>query len=740
MKYKKLIVLAGVLLVVVFAGSKIISPSESDNGHGDSHDDHGQAKSSQVTVWDDRFEIFMEHPFVVANKPTKFVTHVTDRMTLKPRRKGSVTFVLTDNDGVSKRHVEKTPARDGIYIPGLTFPHFGIWNVSLEIGVEGKAYVVKLPAIKVYKSQAEADLAPSPDEVAGISFLKEQQWELPFATEVVQQKNIHSQAVPAVPQSAIVDENGKPVAFVQLTGEMFEKRYLKLGNKDQGSVQVLSGLSEGEYVATKGAYAVARAEHGKDSFVQFSEEDARRFGIEVANAGGGEFMVHLSVPGEIVINSDRMAHIVPVVPGIVRKVSKKLGDRVKAGEVIAWLESSDLGKAKMDYLGKWGEMTCCALDLTRAQQINDNTLNLLTILADSPSLETLQNAGSIEMGDNLSKLISTYSEYSFAKAAYQREKPLFEQKISSEEDFLKAQNSFKKADAQYAATRDSISFEVKRNLLEANRARQLQSMELKNAERQLKILGLTDETIKELEMLAENQISAPAPEPDCDNPDCAECQLEKKDVNKNIAALKKAEEKLAWYPLVSPFDGSIISKHITLGEMVDGDSDVFVVADLDTVWVDLKVHQKDLRLISKGQEVIISSKSSISDTKGVIDYVDPVVDEKTRTALARMILDNRSRQLRPGTFITAKVTVQKRSAGLVVDKDVLQDVDDKVCVFVQNDHGFEARPVTIGRSNESKVEIVSGLRVGEIIVTKNSFRLKAELEKDAGGGHAGHGH
>jgi len=226
--------------------------SDDHSSHGPEHDDHGQEKSSQVTVWDDRFEIFMEHPFVVANKPTKFVTHVTDRITLKPRRKGSVTFVLTDNDGISKRHVEKTPVREGIYIPRLTFPHSGIWNVSLNIAIEEKKCVVKLPTIKVYKSQAEVDRAAGTEEVAGISFLKEQQWKMPFATEVVQQREIHSQAVPAVPESAIIDESGKPVAFVQLAGETFEKRYLKLGKKDHGFVQVLSGLSEGEYITTKG--------------------------------------------------------------------------------------------------------------------------------------------------------------------------------------------------------------------------------------------------------------------------------------------------------------------------------------------------------------------------------------------------------------------------------------------------------------------------------------------------------
>jgi len=86
------------------------------------------------------------------------------------------------------------------------------------------------------------------------------------------------------------------------------------------------------------------------------------------------------------------------------------------------------------------------------------------------------------------------------------------------------------------------------------------------------------------------------------------------------------------------------------------------------------------------------------------------------------------------------VLVDKVPAIVIVAKDILQDIDDKICIFVKNEHCFEARPVTVGRSNERKVEIVSGIRPGEKIVTKNSFRLKAELEKAAGGGHAGHGH
>jgi multidrug efflux pump subunit AcrA (membrane-fusion protein) len=754
MKYKKLIILAGALLLVIFAGSKIISTSDLDHGHGhtevDVHEDHSghghgpsQEKSSQVTVWTDRLEVFLEHVFIVANTPTEFVTHVTDRVTLEPRRKGSVTFVLTDSSGISTRHVEKTPARDGIYIPSLTFHKPGIWNVSLSLVVDGKEYVVELPALKVYKSQDEVDQARCPEEVSGISFLKEQQWKIPFATERVQQKKVHSQDVLAVPESAIVDENGKPVAFVQLTGETFEERNLKLGDKEHGFVQVLSGLSEGEYVTTKGAHAIIEAEHElhNESIVQLSDEDIKRFGIEVEGAGLGEFEVHVSVPGEIAFNSNKVAHVVPTVPGVVRKVNNDIGDRVVAGEVLAWLESTRLGEAKVDYLAKKSEVKCCSIELVRAQDIHDNTLKLLETLKSTPSMETLRTMNSSAMGMNRSLLISAYAEFIFARETYLREKDLYDKKISSKEDLLKAENAFKKADAQYVATQDSVNFEIKRNLLEAGRAQNIREIELKAAQRVLYVLGLTVEDVNDLAVLATNQKpQATSEEPECTDPNCKECLASAKASDKFVADFRAANEKLAWYPIRAPFNGTIIRKHIALGEVVSDTTEMFVVADLDTVWVDLQVHQKDIALVRKDQKVTIRSKSGIPQTKGVIDYVDPMINEKTRTSLARMELDNTSGHFRPGTFITADILVKKCDTEVVVAKSVLQDVDDKTCVFIQDEHGFELRPVTIGRSNDEYVEIVAGLMPGEKFVTKNSFRLKAELEKAAGGGHAGHGH
>jgi RND family efflux transporter MFP subunit len=345
------------------------------------------------------------------------------------------------------------------------------------------------------------------------------------------------------------------------------------------------------------------------------------------------------------------------------------------------------------------------------------------------------------MGMNRSLLVSAYAEFIFAKETYLREKDLYEKKISSKEDFLKAESAFKKADAQYVATRDSVSFEVHRNLLEARRTQRIREIELKAAERLLYVFGLTTQDVNGLAAMANSQ-TRQIEEEECTDPNCTECAAQSgpKGRDAGVSALRGANEKLAWYPIRAPFDGTIINKHITLGEVVSDDAGIFVVADLDTVWVDLQVHQKDVAVIKKGQEVTIWAKSRVPETEGVIDYVSPVIDDNTRTALARVVLDNSAGRFRPGTFITASVLVEKRDAKVAVAKSILQDVDDRTCVFVQDEHGFEPRAVRVGLSNDEYVEIVAGLKPGEKIVTRNSFRLKAELKKDTGGGHAGHGH
>ena len=718
---------------------------------GGSFDDvhqHGD-QNSQITVWDERFEIFLEHPLIAVNEPVAFVTHVSDLLTLEPRKSGPVTFTLRLGSAAPVKHIESKPARDGIYIPELTFPKPGNWTVSLAIPLDGKDHIVPLPPIKVYSSDDELHAALPTGQVDGISFLKEQQWKVPTKTETVRHRQTGDSQSLAVPVSAIVDEEQNHVVFVQLAGETFDERSVVTGIHTDGFVQILSGLSAGERVVTRGADAVAEArhatgghDHGNEQVVDLTPDEIKKYEIELGTAGSGQIDVHVSAPGQIAINTDRMAHIMPNAAGIVRQVFKKVGEKIKTGEILAWIESSELGKAKVDYLTNWAEVGCCSMDLTRAQQISDSTMGLLETLKSYPSLETIRQVSGTALNANHTTLISSYAELVLAKSAYEREKSLFEKKISSKKDYLAAENAYKKADAKYAATVDSIAFEVKRDLLEAQRAKQVRQIRLKGSERNLYVLGLTAEDISNIQLFAQEQAAGGVQEEDCDDPNCPDCAAERTAQGNQTVAANPAiqDEKLAWYPLRAPFDATVIEKHITLGEKLSDESCAFTIADLSTVWIELSVYQKDLPLIKPGQHVTVTVGSAGGKFNGIISYVGPVVGEKTRTALARVVLDNASGVLRPGTFVTAEVLVDKVATKVVVPKNVIQDINDKPAVFVKIDHGFEARIETPGRANDVSVEIVLGLQAGEQIVTKNSFRLKAELQKAAGGAHAGHGH
>ena len=82
-----------------------------------------------------------------------------------------------------------------------------------------------------------------------------------------------------------------------------------------------------------------------------SAADMKKFGIEIATAKAGKLPVDISLPGKVTVNEDRIAHVTPRVPGVVREVRKTLGDYVHAGEIMAILDSPEMGEAQVSYLG-----------------------------------------------------------------------------------------------------------------------------------------------------------------------------------------------------------------------------------------------------------------------------------------------------------------------------------------------------------------------------------------------------
>jgi cobalt-zinc-cadmium efflux system membrane fusion protein len=194
---------------------------------------------------------------------------------------------------------------------------------------------------------------------------------------------------------------------------------------------------------------------------------------------------------------------------------------------------------------------------------------------------------------------------------------------------------------------------------------------------------------------------------------------------------EESEELLTRYEVVAPIDGTVIEKNIALGEVYKDDAEVFIVADLRTVWINLQVYKKDLPVIRKGQRVSLAGFSHLPKINGEIDYVGPMVGSQTQTAIARVVLPNPGGELRPGLLVNASVNIKSLRADVLIRNEHVQYLNDNPYVFIKVPSGFEIRAVTLGDTNSEYVAITNGLKAGEIYATKNSFLLKAELDQSA---------
>ena len=215
-----------------------------------------------------------------------------------------------------------------------------------------------------------------------------------------------------------------------------------------------------------------------------------------------------------------------------------------------------------------------------------------------------------------------------------------------------------------------------------------------------------------------------------------------------VAKLAKRDETtpngstLRQYELRSPLSGRIVERKVDVGTAVgkEGDpADVYTVADLSTVWIELAVPTVELSKVKEGARVVVTPGPGDDDGKraeGKVVFVSPLLNMETRSARVIVSLPNADFAWRPGTFVTAEVQISEDAVTARVPKQALQTVEGKKVAFVRTDEGFEKREVETGKADDDAIEIVSGLKPGEEIAIANTFLLKAELGK----GEAEHGH
>lgn len=200
----------------------------------------------------------------------------------------------------------------------------------------------------------------------------------------------------------------------------------------------------------------------------------------------------------------------------------------------------------------------------------------------------------------------------------------------------------------------------------------------------------------------------------------------------DVLALIESNQSLTQYELKASLAGTVIDRQTTLGEYASEQKPAFVIADLSTVWVDFSVYRRDLKRVSIGDQVFIDPADGSAPVEAKVSYLSPVGSSDTQSAIARAVVANSEQRLRPGLFITGRLTLSAKTVNVAVKSSALQIWENRTVVFVRNGEKFEARDVEIGARDPEFVEITFGVLEGDVYAAQNSFIIKAELGKGSG--------
>lgn len=312
-------------------------------------------------------------------------------------------------------------------------------------------------------------------------------------------------------------------------------------------------------------------------------------------------------------------------------------------------------------------------------KVSGNISALRRRLGDQVSAgDVLAVIESREVAEAKSEYLTALRQEQLARVTFERERQLWGRRVSAEQDFLKA-----RAEADEARMRVDLT------------------------RQRLGALGLSEQEVSGLGQIAAGGTGA---------------------------ALRTQEVRAS-------ISGRVIARRAELGAAVSPETELFTIADLSTVWVELAVQPDDLPYLREGQTVSVTQPSAgatgaESAGEGEVAFVSPVVDQETGAARVVARLGNPDGRWRPGAFVVAVVAAGGAQADVVVTRDAVQTIKGENVVFVRTEKGFERRDVVLGRANDRVAEVVFGLDAGETVATTNSFILKAQLAR----GEAAHSH
>jgi cobalt-zinc-cadmium efflux system membrane fusion protein len=523
--------------------------------------------------------------------------------------------------------------------------------------------------------------------------------------------------------------------------------------------------------------------HGEheEGVVHFTPEALARAGVQVQTVAVTSLRSHLQVTGTVEANIAELVKVTPQVAGKITSLRANIGDRVRAGQVLATMTSTELAAAQAQYRQAGARVSAARANLQRQRQlagfgefgqhkVQEARGNFNAAQGDVNEAIAEINAARNEVAEAQAALaaaqsdeVSAQSDVAAAETAvaqaktqvdvtasrFQRQEALLKEELTSRQeweqaraDFRKAQTDVLAAEAAHRSAQARVAAAHAKmhqadSVIQTHQARVRQAQAKLTAARQR--LAIAGEAREREEKIFKSGVYASKEVAD------AEAALRHAEIDRTTAA--DAVRLLGGLPgngntigIASPITGRVTQRTVSIGETLSPEKPVFTVLNLNTVWVQLNVYQRDLSSIRVGLPVTTSTDAVPGrQFTGAVSYIGDGVDETTRTVKVRCVIPNPGGRLKPDMFVRGHIATAVRGRGIVVPREAVQTQEGKTVVFVQGDHPgeFEAKEVRTGETVDGQTMIASGLEPGERVVTRGAFIVKAQAMKaELGHSHA----
>lgn len=190
--------------------------------------------------------------------------------------------------------------------------------------------------------------------------------------------------------------------------------------------------------------------------------------------------------------------------------------------------------------------------------------------------------------------------------------------------------------------------------------------------------------------------------------------------------------------ITAPFGGYVTKVNKSIGEQVSPGDAIVEISNLDTVWVEAPIFERDLNILGGSRTATFTTSAYPQEFKGSVLDIGATIDERTRAANVVFVVENAGRALRLGMQANVRLDAEETVTAMMVPKEAVLEHEGKRIVYVLlSGEEFQRREVTVGDEYGDTIAVLTGLEKGERVVTQGAYQLKLqELRPAEPGAHS----